>query len=241
MTQHAPLAHALPAFFALCDTLENAQCWVKDRRNRYCWVNRAFLLNYSLERAEQVVGKTDFDFSPPHLADQFRLDDDRVLRGETISARVELVGRFDHTAAWSVTHKIPIRDTRGRITGSAGITRPASNTAISDVQDAALGRVIAMIRDDCSAAWSNRALAQAAHLSVRAFERRFQAVFHVTPQQYIRTLRVRLSCHALVYSGETLAAIARRHGFAGQSHFTREYRRVTGMTPGAYRQQFRPA
>jgi len=227
------------SLFALFDRLEGVQCWVKDRNGRYRWVNRAFLLNYSLEHLDQVVGKTDFDLSPPHLADQYRVDDERALRGEAIAARIELVGRFDHTAAWSVTHKLPVRDANGRITGSAGLTRPVGSAAVSDVQDAALGRVIAMIRADFAKAWSNTALARAAHLSVRAFERRFHAVFRVTPQHYIRTLRVRLACHALVHGGEPLTAIAKQHGFATQSHFTREFRRVTKMTPGKYRDQFR--
>src|SRR5438105_4205177 len=90
---------------AVCELfshIQDLQFWIKDRQGRYVRVNRGFLLNYSLERPEQVLGKTDYDLSPIHLADQYRLDDARVLRGETILGRIELVGRFDHTAVWSV-------------------------------------------------------------------------------------------------------------------------------------------
>lgn len=224
---------------SLFDTLENVQFWIKDARGRYLWVNRAFLLNYSMERAEQVLGKTDFDLSPAYLADQYVSDDQRVLKGERINGRVELVGRFDHTASWSVTHKLPVKDARGRITGTVGITRLlSSRPAELDVHDASVSRSVSLIRKDCSAPWTNQALAKAANLSVRAFERRFQELFRVSPQRYIRQLRGRMACQTLVFTARTLAEIAAEFGYADQSHFTREFRRETSMTPGEYRKRF---
>src|SRR5262245_15913819 len=72
---------------ALFDCVDDVVVWIKDRVGRYCWVNRAFLINYSLDdrrdRAgpdlRDVIGKTDYDLSPAFLADQFRLDDEYVL------------------------------------------------------------------------------------------------------------------------------------------------------------------
>ncbi|WP_075088197.1 helix-turn-helix transcriptional regulator [Verrucomicrobium spinosum] len=80
-----------------------------------------------------------------------------------------------------------------------------------------------------------------AGLSVRAFERRFRQLFHVAPQQYVRRLRVRLACHALVFGHRTLAEVADDHGFCDQSHFTREFRKETGMTPREYQQRYATA
>ena len=48
------------------------------------WVNRAFLINYTIDHggertsldSRDVLGKTDYDLSPAFLADQFRLDDE---------------------------------------------------------------------------------------------------------------------------------------------------------------------
>jgi AraC-like DNA-binding protein len=233
----APLTRAVCGLF---EFLDDIQFWIKDVDGRYLWVNRGFLLNYALERPQQVIGKTDYDLSPPHLADQYTLDDKRVLRGESISARVELVGRFDHSAAWSVTHKLPIRDARGKICGTTGFTRrEREGTPQVDVHDSALGRVIALLRGDCAHNWTNAELARHANLSIRAFERKFRASFRVSPHDYLRRMRVRLATHALVYTGAPLSQVAMEHGFADQSHFTREFRREIKITPGEYRRRFK--
>ena len=231
-----PLAATISKLF---EYLDDVQYWIKDLNGRYCWVNRGFLLNYALEHAHQVIGKSDYDLSPLHLADQYCVDDERVLKGDVIAGRIQLVGRFDHSSAWSVTHKLPIHDEQGRIVGTTGTTRKIElcNPQL-DAGKSALGRVIALIREDCARNWTNRELAKHSNLSVRAFERHFRRLFHVSPHDYIRRLRVRLASHALVYSAAPIAQIAADHGFADQSHLTREFRRETSLTPSAYRQRF---
>src|SRR3954468_13967250 len=76
----------------LFDFLPEVQFWIKDRHGRYEWVNVEFLLNYALERREEVIGRTDFDLSPAHLAAQYDADDQLVLAGDPVINRVELVG-----------------------------------------------------------------------------------------------------------------------------------------------------
>jgi len=224
----------------LFDFVEDVQFWIKDRDGRYCQVNRGFLLNYSLETQEQVVGKTDYDLSPRHLADQFRQDDALVLDGEPVVNRVETVGRFDHTTCWCVTNKIALRDNRGRVVGTAGLTRPLrEQEGEQSWPTLALGRAIAFVRAHYAEPLSMRKLADMAHLSVRAFERQFQQNFRTSPLCYLKRLRVRMACHALVYTNQPLAKIATDNGFCDQSHFTREFHRQTYLTPGEYRRRFR--
>lgn len=226
----------------LFDALEDVQFWVKDRAGRYCTMNRACLLNYGLNGPSQAVGLTDFDLSPPHIATQFRLDDERVLQGATIVNRIELVGRFDHTAVWCVTNKIPLRDPRGRIVGTAGVARPLqAGAGLQGGPGMGLVPALAFMREHLAGHVPNADLARACALSLRVFLRRFRAEFGLTPHAYLRRLRVRLACRPLVYSDAPLAAIATEHGFSDQSHFGREFRREIGMTPAKYRRHFRAA
>ena len=228
------------ALCGLFDSVEDVQFWIKDCDGRYCRVNRGFLLNYSLERQNQVIGKTDYDLSPRHLADQYRLDDARVLAGEKIVNRIEMVGRFDHTTCWSLTNKIPLRDAHGRIVGTAGITRALKDKPVEQKWPAvSLGKAIMFIREHYAESIAIKTLTKIAGLSVRAFERQFQQSFHVSPQQYVKRLRVRMACHSLVYTDQPLANIAAEHGFCDQSHFTREFRRQMRLTPRNYRARYR--
>src|SRR5437588_2744593 len=113
----------------LFDCVEDALVWVKDRDGRYCWVNRAFLINYALDHprsetragSEGVLGKTDYDLSPTFLADQFRQDDELVLTGKRIVNRIELVGLPEGLTVWNVTNKIPHTNTDVSIVGTTDI------------------------------------------------------------------------------------------------------------------------
>jgi AraC-like DNA-binding protein len=236
-SRQAPLLNPLAAGFAgLLDEIEGVQAWAKDRQGRYRWVNRGFLLNYALESAAQVIGCTDHDLSPAHLADQYRRDDDRVMAGEPVKSRIELVGRFDRTVVWSHTTKRPLMDGRGRIVGTIGMTRVIDPAAVDEGgTEAALGRVLIHMRTHIAERLTNPELARIAVRSVRAFERMFRRHMHVTPQCFLRRLRIRLTCQALTAGREPLAAVAAAHGFYDQSHFVREFRREIGVTPGEYR------
>jgi AraC-like DNA-binding protein len=231
---------------ALFDCLDDALVWVKDREGRYRWINRAFLISYAINRhqgapcaePDELIGKTDYDLSPTFLAEQFRLDDEYVLTGKRIVNRIELVGQPDGLTVWNVTNKIPLLDDAGAIIGTAGITRRLSALNENPVPGTEFGPVLAFIRDHYHTNISNQQLARLAHMSVRTFERKFHASFHLTPQEYVRRLRMSMASRALVYTSHRLADVALRCGFVDQSHFTREFRRHFGRTPRAYRAHY---
>lgn len=65
--------------------------------------------------------------------------------------------------------------------------------------------------------------------------REFRQRYRTGPAQYIRQLRLESAAHRLKKSTDSLATIAHTSGFADQSHFTRHFRRLFGMTPAAFR------
>ena len=218
--------------------LPDVQAWIKDSKRRYLWVNRTFLLNYGLHHLDEVLGKTDDDLSPAHLATHFREGDEAVLAGQTVQGRLELVGRYDHTAQWCFTTKRQVLDTKGRVVGTAGITRALDATQIDQRSDIRLGVVIAHMTRRLGKTVTNAEMARTTGMSPRAFERSFQREYGLPPQQYLKRLRIQTACRLLVETRESIAHIGLRCGFADQSHLTREFRRVTGLTPGSYREKY---
>jgi AraC-like DNA-binding protein len=230
-------------FAALFDCVDDVLAWIKDREGRYGWVNRAFLINYALERGpaamrehpDDIVGKTDYDFSPAFLADQFRADDEYVLTGRRIVNRIEMVQQPGGPTFWNVTNKIPLSDGNGSIVGTAGVTRRLEPAGRQQIVGREFGPVLAYFRDHYQEVVTNERLARLAHMSVRSFERKFHRTFHLTPQAYLRKLRLRVASRWLVHGRQTLAEVAAACGFADQSHFTRVFRRQFGVTPRVYR------
>ena len=72
------------------------------------------------------------------------------------------------------------------------------------------------------------------HLA-RAFRRRHRR----TVGEYVRQLRIEFACRQLSSSDTPLSEVAIAAGFFDQSHFSRTFKLITGMSPAAYRQAFR--
>lgn len=227
-----------PEVVELLDYVDDLLLWIKDAEGTYQWVNTAFMLNFSFTSRAEIIGRNDFDILRPVLAHQYRIDDERVLAGERIRSRVELVGRFDHTSRWCMTSKIPLHDESGQVVGTVGITRPIEKLSQVRTDDSPLAAAISYVGQNFSETLTNLELAKLCGLSVRAFERQFQSAYGLSPHEYVRNLRVRMSCHALVFSKKSLAEIATDFGFSDQSHFTKEFRRLMKETPRAYRLLF---
>lgn len=79
------------------------------------------------------------------------------------------------------------------------------------------------------------AIADAAGLSTFHFIREFKSQNQVTPYQYLLKMRVENARRLLRQQGYTLADIALECGFSTQSHFTHVFKKMTGLTPKAYR------
>jgi AraC family transcriptional regulator len=71
-----------------------------------------------------------------------------------------------------------------------------------------------------------------AHLSVE-----FRKYHRCSIGDYIRDLRIKRACQQLVNSNQSLSEMALDSGFYDQSHFSRTFKQVIGMTPAQYRRQ----
>jgi AraC family transcriptional regulator len=67
----------------------------------------------------------------------------------------------------------------------------------------------------------------------------FRRYHHCTIGEYVRKLRIEFACREISATDCQLALIASRAGFYDQSHFSRTFKRIMGITPGQYRAAFR--
>ncbi len=92
----------------------------------------------------------------------------------------------------------------------------------------------ALIAADLAAPVRLAALAEAAKVTRFQVIRDFKRAAGMTPGQFVRDRRVRRACD-LIGCGLPLAAISAAAGFADQSHMTRAFKIVKGVTPAVYR------
>ena len=76
-------------------------------------------------------------------------------------------------------------------------------------------------------------LAALTGLSVWRFATVFRERIGMAPHRYVNLQRVR-HAQALLRAGATLASAASESGFCDQSHLSRRFKRLCGMTPGQY-------
>jgi AraC family transcriptional regulator len=79
-------------------------------------------------------------------------------------------------------------------------------------------------------------IAEAVALSPFHFTRSFKLATGLTPHQYLIKSRVDRAKRLLEKTDLPLAEISYRAGFNSQSHFTTVFRRMTRLTPKAYRE-----
>jgi AraC family transcriptional regulator len=102
-------------------------------------------------------------------------------------------------------------------------------------QPAWLKQTIEMLHSNYSGSLSLAAIAQAVGVHPVHLAREFRKHYRCTIGEYIRRLRIENACAALSDPDLALSSIASAAGFADQSHFSRTFKRLIGMTPAEYR------
>src|SRR5262245_10470515 len=106
-------------YHSLVETLP-LQIWRKDRHSRFTFGNQRFCEAIGLSLAE-LVGKTDFDFFPAHLAQKYVADDATVLAtGKTLELTEDHVTPKGAQLHVQVV-KVPLFDLHGETVGIQGI------------------------------------------------------------------------------------------------------------------------
>lgn len=115
--------------------------------------------------------------------------------------------------------------------GGAKPKAPAPRAKLNSFQ---LRKVVEFIDAHLTEDVSLIALAHQAHVSPFHFARLFRRTVGVPPHQFVLQLRVHRAIGLMKDRTSSLAQVAADSGFHDQPHFTRAFRKVTGITPAAH-------
>jgi AraC family transcriptional regulator len=116
-----------------------------------------------------------------------------------------------------------------------GVTPPKDTKPGNGLPRARLNRVLEYIEANLDREIALAALAQTAGMSTHYFSELFKQSVHLSPHQYVLRRRVARARNLLNDSRVTVLEAAVRSGFSDQSHFTKIFRRIVGVTPTGYR------
>jgi len=222
----------------LFDFIPDVQFWIKDADSVFQWVNKTFLENYAIQDVQEVIGKSDYDLSPFYIAEQFVLDDRKVLNGSTVVNRVELVSSVDKTISWCMTNKRPVVSSSGKIIGTLGITRKLSNQQNPEIPIYRLSEIVKYIHESIHLPISVSKMSELMNCSVSTLERTFKRLLHSSPMDFTRKIKMQYACKALINTESSISDIAFSLGYADQSHFIRDFKSFIRTTPSQYRKQY---
>ncbi|WP_299426133.1 AraC family transcriptional regulator [uncultured Shimia sp.] len=106
-------------------------------------------------------------------------------------------------------------------------------------QTTAVRRVTQRVRAELHRPWDIAELADISGLSQSQLFRRFKAETGNSPIGWLRKERIVLACYLLRTTALSIAQVALQCGYLDPFHFSRDFKRLQGRAPRAFRAQFR--
>lgn len=222
--------------------IPGAMFFVKDVDYRYVVMSDDVRAGIGLTAGDDPIGRTDYDFFPPLIAESYRRNDRQVIdEGRILRDEVHVVVSRTGRSFLAYSSKWPLRQHDGRIIGLIGINR--RHALDGDARDGAgPGRLMPAIQRmlrDFGTRLPIATLARECGLSTSHFMRLFRRTMQVTPRAFLEKVRLSQATELLCSTAEPIAAIAARCGFYDHSAFVKRFQRYAGVTPFAYRKSRR--
>ncbi len=117
------LAYERDLLRGLLDNIPD-RIFFKDVESKFIRCSASQARRLGLKDEPEIVGKTDFDFYPQEVAQEFFEDEQRIiLSGEPVVNKQQHHLDREGNETWSSVTKVPIRNQSGTITGIIGLTR----------------------------------------------------------------------------------------------------------------------
>ncbi len=231
----------MDVFEQLMDLLPDVAFYVKDSKSRFVMSNRRHCEVCHAGSELEVIGKTDHDFFPQDRADLYVERDRQIMTSgiptiNVVSPAPEEEGS-NHLIIGS---KFPLKDRNGKIIGVAGIHRAVDDMRAAPQSYGPFSRAVQYIHENYAESINTRKIAKMVGMSHRQFNRRFRRFFNTSLCQYLMRVRVNAACRLITETDHSVTEIAGEVGFYDQSHFSRTFTRLMGLSPLKYRKRHIP-
>ena len=106
---------------------------------------------------------------------------------------------------------------------------------LAGMRDPAVGRALSLLHERPSEDWTLERLSEAAGLSRSSLHERFVHLLGEAPMQYLTQWRMQVASGMLRDTNAKLMEVAQDVGYESEAAFSRAFKRVAGVSPGAWR------
>lgn len=188
------------------------------------WSYRMFYPGESLVRfiAREATGR---DFAPTF--------DGSFVVDAALSDRLRAAHAVLESDAEALQKECALLETLGELIIRHAATPERASRLPAPRSTEALRRVRDLLEAEYARTVTIRELAREAGLSTFHLIRVFRASFGLPPYKYLEQVRIQ-QARRLIRHGFPLTHVVHATGFSDQSHLTRHFKRVVGVTPGIY-------
>ena len=227
----------LRAMADLLDDVPHVMFCAKDRSGAYLTVNQAFADRAGARSPDEVVGRHAEDLFDAELAASYTRQDAELWSSrQPLRNQLELIRRPDGSLGWYVTTKVLVVELDGAAF-LASVSVDLRAAVDSPTAHAGVAQAVDYARIHCTERVRVSEVAEAAEMSVVQLERTIKRIIGISVRQLLVRFRVERAVGLLATTELPLSDVAARCGYYDQSAFTRQFRRVVGVSPGAYRSQ----
>lgn len=208
---------------------------VKDVAGRYVSFNQSVLQRVKA-RADEIRGRTVAQIWPGEMASRYDQQDRWLVKHQ-----LPIFDQLDPTlyphgeAGWCVTQKYPLHAPSGELVGIMCLSRDLPELSRGELIDprlaAAVDRMVIHFDEKLQIA----ELAELAGLDTARFSARIRKIYGISPADLILRSRIRAACALLRREEASLSRIAQQCGFYDHSLLSRQFRKLVGVNPSAYR------
>jgi len=223
-------------FDDLFDAVPDTIFFVKDSVGRYVAANQTLAQRTGRQRKEELIGLAADKVFTGALGKRILEQDRAILKSaRSLKGELELHLYPDGEEGWCLTWKEPLFDRNRVVVGLVGLSRDVRSANAAPDETAALSAVLRYAQAHPDAALKLGDLAARAGLSVFQFDQRVRLMFGLSAGQYLTRLRIDRAAERLRRSQDPISEIALDCGYADQTAFARQFRKVVGLSPGQYR------
>ena len=223
----------------LFDQLTDIVFFIKNAEGQYIVVNQTLANRCGFQSKEELIGRTPEDVYPNPFGQEYRQQDQEILEsGMPIINKLEIQIAPTLDLCWCLTTKVPLHGHDRSIVGLAGVSRDLKPYNKKSEDYGRIAESVTFIKEHYSEPLKVDELAEMAGLSTYQYEQRMQKIFSLTAGQFIQKTRIEAALWQLRETEHPAIHIALDCGYADQSAFSRQFKKITGLSPVRYRQIF---